>query len=43
MLGNPYYIGYLNTGLKLLDKPDFIAYIDYLQYWRDPKYVKYLQ
>lgn len=27
---------------KYLDNPDFVAYLDYLQYFARPQYAKYL-
>ncbi|PSN67897.1 SOH1-domain-containing protein [Corynespora cassiicola Philippines] len=40
-LANPAYLNYLATQ-KLFDKPDFVAYLGYLQYFHQPKYAKYL-
>lgn len=42
MLANPHYLNHLATQ-KLLDNEEFIAYLDYLQYFRQPKYLRYLQ
>lgn len=42
MLSNPLYLQHL-AAQKLLDNEDFIAYIRYLQYFREPKYLRYLQ
>lgn len=42
MLANPHYLSHLATQ-KLLDNEEFIAYLDYLQYFRQPKYLRYLQ
>lgn len=28
---------------KMLDKPEFIAYLKYLQYFKEPQYIKHLQ
>ncbi|UKZ81152.1 hypothetical protein TrVFT333_008923 [Trichoderma virens FT-333] len=40
-LANPYYLNHL-ASQKLLTQPAFIAYLDYLQYWSKPPYLKYL-
>lgn len=40
-LGNPWYMHHL-AGQKLLEKAEFIAYLHYLQYFSQPKYIKYL-
>ncbi|OAL52859.1 mediator of RNA polymerase II transcription subunit 31 [Pyrenochaeta sp. DS3sAY3a] len=40
-LANPVYLNYL-AQQKILDKPDFVAYLGYLQYFNDPKYAKFL-
>lgn len=40
-LGNPYYLNHL-ASRKLLSNPSFVAYLDYLQYWSRPPYLKYL-
>ncbi|KAF1958328.1 SOH1-domain-containing protein [Byssothecium circinans] len=40
-LANPGYLQYLAVQ-KLLDKPEFVAYLGYLQYFKAPKYSKYL-
>ncbi|KAF2668354.1 SOH1-domain-containing protein [Microthyrium microscopicum] len=40
-LGNGWYLNHL-AGQKLLEKPDFVRYIDYLQYWKQPEYACYL-
>ncbi|KAF1971916.1 SOH1-domain-containing protein [Bimuria novae-zelandiae CBS 107.79] len=40
-LANPAYLNYL-AQQKILDKPDFINYLGYLQYFKDPKYSKFL-
>lgn len=42
MLSNPQYLNYL-AAQKLLDNEEFIAYLEYLQYFREPKYLRYLQ
>jgi mediator of RNA polymerase II transcription subunit 31 len=26
----------------VLDRPEFVAYLDYLQYWRAPEYAQFL-
>lgn len=36
------YLNYLAVQ-KMFDKPDFVAYLSYLQYFKQPAYVKYLQ
>ena len=41
-LANPVYLNYL-AQQKTLDKPEFVAYLGYLQYFKDPKYAKFLQ
>ena len=41
-LSNPYYLNHL-AAQKYLENEEFIAYLDYLQYFQDPKYLKYLQ
>ena len=41
-LANPVYLNYL-AQQKTLDKPEFVAYLGYLQYFKDPKYIKFLQ
>ncbi|KAF2176457.1 SOH1-domain-containing protein [Zopfia rhizophila CBS 207.26] len=41
-LANPAYLHYLATQ-KMFDKADFVAYLGYLQYFKQPKYSKYLQ
>ncbi|RYP48155.1 hypothetical protein DL769_011238 [Monosporascus sp. CRB-8-3] len=40
-LANPYYLNHL-ASQKLLNEPAFVAYLDYLQYWKRPPYLKYL-
>ncbi|KAL1797570.1 hypothetical protein ACET3X_004176 [Alternaria dauci] len=40
-LANPVYLNYL-AQQKTLDKPEFVAYLGYLQYFKDPKYIKFL-
>ena len=41
-LANPVYLNFL-AQQKTLDRPDFVAYLAYLQYFKDPKYAKFLQ
>jgi len=41
LLGNPWYLNHLASH-NMFDKPEFIAYLDYLQYWRQPEYAKFL-
>jgi mediator of RNA polymerase II transcription subunit 31 len=41
-LANPGYLNYL-AAQKLFDKPEFVAYVGYLQYFKQPKYAKFLQ
>ena len=41
-LANPAYLNHLATQ-KILDSPEFIAYLGYLQYFAQPKYAKFLQ
>jgi mediator of RNA polymerase II transcription subunit 31 len=40
-LANPRYIHHLAKE-KFLDDPSFVAYLDYLQYWREPAYARFL-
>ncbi|KAF2875476.1 mediator complex, subunit Med31 [Massariosphaeria phaeospora] len=40
-LANPQYLNWLAVK-KMFDKPDFVAYLGYLQYFKQPKYAKYL-
>ncbi|KAH7358332.1 mediator of RNA polymerase II transcription subunit 31 [Plectosphaerella cucumerina] len=40
-LANPWYLNHL-AAQKFLSKPEFVAYLDYLQYWTRPPYLKYL-
>ncbi|KAI0008308.1 SOH1-domain-containing protein [Xylariaceae sp. FL0662B] len=40
-LANPFYLNHL-ASQKILNEPAFVAYLDYLQYWSRPPYVKYL-
>ena len=41
-LSNPYYLQYL-ADQKFLENDEFIAYLEYLQYFKEPKYLKFLQ
>ncbi|KAF2200115.1 SOH1-domain-containing protein [Delitschia confertaspora ATCC 74209] len=41
-LANPAYLNHLALQ-KTFDKPEFVAYLGYLQYFKEPKYSKYLQ
>ncbi|KAK7521078.1 SOH1-domain-containing protein [Phyllosticta citriasiana] len=40
-LANPWYLNHLAVQ-KYLDNPDFLAYIDYLHYFRQPQYARFL-
>jgi len=40
-LANPQYLNYL-ASQKIFDDSEFIAYLDYLQYFKEPKYARYL-
>ncbi len=40
-LANPRYLQHLAVN-KFFDKPEFIAYLNYLLYWTEPPYIKYL-
>jgi mediator of RNA polymerase II transcription subunit 31 len=40
-LANPVYLNFL-AQQKTLDKPDFVAYLAYLQYFKQPRYAKFL-
>ncbi|KAI9720836.1 MAG: hypothetical protein M1812_002675 [Candelaria pacifica] len=40
-LANPWYLNHLATQ-KLLDNTSFISYLDYLQYFKQPQYAKFL-
>jgi len=40
-LANPWYLNHL-ASQKLLDNPEFIAYLDYLQYFSQSEYTIYL-
>ncbi|WPG98506.1 Hypothetical protein R9X50_00129700 [Acrodontium crateriforme] len=42
MLANPMYLNFL-ADRKFFDNANFIAYLAYLQYFREPTYLKYLQ
>lgn len=41
-LANPVYLNFLATQ-KMYEKPEFVAYLGYLQYFKEPKYAKFLQ
>jgi len=41
-LANPAYLHHLAAEQKMLDKPEFIAYLKYLQYFKEPQYIKHL-
>lgn len=41
-LSNPDYIHYLAAN-KYFESDQFVAYLEYLQYWRKAEYVKFLQ
>lgn len=40
-LANPYYLNHL-ASQKLLQDSTFVAYLDYLQYFAQPEYTRYL-
>ncbi|KAI9883678.1 MAG: hypothetical protein M1823_004560 [Watsoniomyces obsoletus] len=40
-LANPWYLNHLAVQ-KLLDEPSFVAYLDYLRYFTQPEYTKFL-
>ncbi|KAI7152758.1 hypothetical protein KC349_g8778, partial [Hortaea werneckii] len=40
-LSNPLYVHYLATQ-KLFEDDAFVRYLDYLQYFREPKYMRFL-
>ena len=40
-LSNPRYLNYLAQRLTLEDE-SFLAYLDYLQYWKKPEYSKFI-
>lgn len=40
-LANPLYLYELHTQ-SYLSKPAFLAYIDYLQYWHEPEYARFI-
>ncbi|KAL3314716.1 Mediator of RNA polymerase II transcription subunit 31 [Cichlidogyrus casuarinus] len=40
-LANPAYLNFLSQQ-GCFDKPEFINYLKYLQYWKDPPYSKFL-
>lgn len=41
-LSNPMYLNYLARE-KYFDDENFVRYLDYLQYFRKPEYLRYLQ
>lgn len=41
LLSSPAYLNHL-ASQKLLQSPDFVAYLKYLQYWAHPEYIKFL-
>lgn len=41
-LSNPLYIQHL-ASQKYFEDEDFVRYLDYLQYFKEPKYIKFLQ
>lgn len=41
-LANPDYLNFLATQ-KIYDKSEFVAYLGYLQYFKEPQYAKFLQ
>ncbi|KAF1924567.1 mediator of RNA polymerase II transcription subunit 31 [Didymella exigua CBS 183.55] len=40
-LANPDYLNFLATQ-KMYEKPEFVAYLGYLQYFKESKYAKFL-
>lgn len=40
-LSIPLYLNHL-AAQKWFDNPEFVAYLKYLQYFKEPKYIKYL-
>lgn len=42
MLGNPFYLNWL-AQQKYLEQEEFIAYLGYLQYFKQPEYAKFFQ
>mmetsp|Transcript_53965 Transcript_53965/g.127427 ORF Transcript_53965/g.127427 Transcript_53965/m.127427 type:complete len:121 (-) Transcript_53965:48-410(-) len=40
-LGNPRYLGFL-AQQGLMDDKSFIAYVEYLSYWKTPPYAKFI-
>ncbi|KAK6525544.1 suppressor of hpr1 [Arthrobotrys megalospora] len=40
-LANPFYLNYLAQSKYLQDEA-FLQYLEYLDYWRQPEYVKFL-
>ncbi len=41
MLASPSYLTHLATS-KVLQDPEFVRYLDYLQYWNKEPYIQYL-
>ncbi|EEB09442.1 mediator complex subunit Med31 [Schizosaccharomyces japonicus yFS275] len=41
MLSNPWYLNYLAQH-KFFEDETFLAYLEYLDYWREPEYTKFL-
>lgn len=41
-LANPYYLHSL-AQQNILDQPAFINFLDYLQYWREKDYARFIQ
>ncbi|KAK6537713.1 suppressor of hpr1 [Orbilia ellipsospora] len=40
-LANPFYLNYLGQS-KYLQDESFLRYLEYLDYWRQPEYVRFL-
>lgn len=40
-LSNPLYLRELSTQ-GYLDRPEFLNYLKYLEYWREPSYVQFV-
>lgn len=40
-LANPFYLNYLAQS-KCLQDESFLRYLEYLDYWRKPEYIKFL-
>ncbi|KAK2956901.1 putative Mediator of RNA polymerase II transcription subunit 31 [Blattamonas nauphoetae] len=41
LLSNPYYLNWLGQS-NYFDDHHFIAYLEYLQYWKEQKYLKFI-